>query len=235
MRATTVAAGVRGTRHARQGAPSQDHFAAFSAPFGVALIVADGAGSAARGGVGAALGVRAARAALRQSEAGSVDDCRAACEVARARLHRAAAGAGRPPRDFATTLIVATLTEAGAAVAHVGDGAVVAKGAALAVLSAPDVGAFAGETTFLTSDSEIRTATAPATALAVFSDGLERLLIEAASGAPAPVFDRWFKILQEGAAGHDHALSAALRRYLAQPAVAERTDDDVTLCLAVRC
>ena len=70
--------------------------------------------------------------------------------------------------------------------------------------------------------------------LALFSDGLQRLVLDYSGGgltAPhAPFFDRLFAWLerQENGGG----ASPALERFLASPAVSGRTHDDVSLAAA---
>ena len=70
--------------------------------------------------------------------------------------------------------------------------------------------------------------------MAVFSDGLERLVLNFAQKQPhAPFFDRMFGPVERSErVGDDRDLKTALRRYLDTPSVNERTDDDKSLILA---
>jgi hypothetical protein len=72
-------------------------------------------------------------------------------------------------------------------------------------------------------------------AVAVFSDGLERLVLDfgEAKSAHAPFFDSMFKTL-EAIPSTGRLPAFGLQRYLNSPAVNERTDDDNSLILAVR-
>jgi hypothetical protein len=248
---TVVAATLRGEAHARRGERGQDALRALAAgPGGAALVaaVADGAGSAPRGGAGAALAVRAAARAARAALAGgrpvadlAEDEAAGWGLAAREALAAAAAARGLPLRDLACTLIVAAVDATGALVAHVGDGAAAARGAdgAWVALSWPEGGEHAGETRFLTEDPPaLRTARAggPPAALALLTDGIERLVLDFAARAPhAPFFDRMTGPLAGAGAGRDAALSAALRLWLGGEGVAARTDDDRTLLLAAPC
>lgn len=244
-----AAARLRGESHARRSERGQDAFRVLTAGRDGALLIvaaADGAGSAPRGGAGAALAVRAAtevpRAAL--GEGGAVaalaeDAPRRWALAARDRVVSSAAIAGLEARDCATTLLLAVSDGEATAVAHVGDGAVVARGAdgAWRALSWPEGGVHAGETRFLTEEEPAIRVTldhAPVSALALLTDGIERLVLDFAAGAPhAPFFDRIAGPVDRlAAAGRDLSLGRALRAYLAGEGVAARTDDDRTLVLA---
>ena len=95
-------------------------------------------------------------------------------------------------------------------------------------------------TTFITDDPQARLifdkSHEPLTQFAVFSDGIERLVLDSQTrSAHQPFFDRMTNPLKASRAeGRDMALSRALERYLASPNVCERTDDDKTLFLGVR-
>jgi hypothetical protein len=243
---TVAAASRRGEGHARRAERGQDGLRVLLDGETLIAVVADGAGSAARGGAGAALACRvvaeAARAAL--AAAGSVaalpDDAPAAwLEAARARIAAAAAARDLQPRDFAATLALAVSDGTDTLVAHVGDGAIVARDAeGWRALSWPDGGEHAGATFFLTDETpalRVIRAEAPVDALALLTDGIERLVLDFAALAPhAPFFERMTAPLAKAAPGRDAALGRALAAWLGGEAVAARTDDDRTLVLAVR-
>ncbi len=247
----TAAASRRGTAHARRGEPRQDAVLVRHGP-GEALVaaVADGAGSAPRGGAGAALACRvmAASAAARLRRDGfAALDPSAAVEAARAALLAAAGRHGIAPRALATTAILLLSDGERTRLAHVGDGAVVARGAdgGWTALAWPAGGPYAGMTAFLTDEPapevRVREVDGPVSGLALFTDGLERLVLDLAGGTPhAPFFDMVAAPLDRRAAdpavpaGRDRTLSAALARYLGSEPVTDRTDDDTTLLLAVR-
>lgn len=203
--------------------------------------LADGAGSAPRGGAGAALAARAAASACCTAIASAGFGAAALADGvdrARQRVVAAAEARGLPVREFATTLILLASDGRRTCVAHVGDGAVVLHdGCGWRAVSWPAQGLHAGSTYFLTDpDPQVRVADvmAPVAGLAAFTDGLERLVLDFASQTPhAPFFDRMLAPVSKLARqGRDPALSAALRDYLGGEAVCARTDDDKTLLLA---
>ncbi|TVQ58542.1 MAG: protein phosphatase 2C domain-containing protein [Rhodobacteraceae bacterium] len=243
---TVAAATRRGESHARRGERGQDAARVLLDGPTLIAVVSDGAGSAPRGGAGAALACRvvaeAARAAV--AAAGSVgalaDDAPAAwLAAARARIAFAATARDLRPRDFAATLALAVSDGVDTLVAHVGDGAVVGRDAdGWRALSWPDGGEHAGATFFLTDENpalRVIRAEAPVDALALLTDGIERLVLDFAALEPhAPFFDRMTAPLATAAPGRDAALGRALAAWLGAEAVAARTDDDRTLVLALR-
>jgi serine/threonine protein phosphatase PrpC len=241
-----AAARRRGEAHARRGERCQDAVAlALVGPGGGTLLaaVADGAGSARRGGAGAALAARAAVAAAQAARGGGGRLTEAGLggwmRAARARLMAAAEARGVAARDCASTLLLLASDGRSTVVGHVGDGAAAARAPAdWTALSWPDAGEHAGETRFLTDpDPAIRVArhATPVAAVALLTDGLERLVLDFAGRVPhAPFFDRMTAPLAAlPAPGRDRALSAALAGWLGGAAVAARTDDDRALLLAV--
>jgi hypothetical protein len=220
-------------------------------PGGGALVavVSDGAGSAWFGRKGSAIAshVFCAQAARYISGHGAAsiaaDDLRAWLEEIRARIGKAAARENAVPRDFAATLVGAVVGVSSGVVAHVGDGACVYRRSGSGewtVASWPAQGEYAATTYFVT-DEEPRLVVTPiedeVEEVAVFTDGLERLVLQFDDRtAFAPFFERMFDPLRKSAArGRERALSRALKSFLGDPAVTDRTDDDKTLILARRC
>src|SRR5262249_22636469 len=75
----------------------------------------------------------------------------------------------------------------------------------------------------------------PIQEIAVFSDGLERLVLDFSShSAHAPFFEKMFAPLSTASTGRNRDLSRALKKFLDGPSVCDRTDDDKTLILARR-
>ena len=245
----SAAATRRGTRHARLNEPGQDALClrhAGRAGGVLVAAVADGAGSAPRGGAGAALSARTAgRTAVEMVDTlapaklteAAMTDC---LHAAREAVVSAAVALERPPRDLATTLILVVSDGATTLVGHVGDGAVVVQaGEGWRVLSWPAQGLYAGSTYFLTDetpDIRISRTETPVTAVAAFTDGLERLVLDFAAEAPHSAFFARMTapVARLQRPGRDAALSLALGRYLDGDSVCSRTDDDKTLLLAVR-
>ncbi|MEM6848732.1 MAG: PP2C family serine/threonine-protein phosphatase [Pseudomonadota bacterium] len=230
----------RGPQHMSRGEPRQDALSIRHHRDGVLLALADGAGSASRGGAGAALAVRTAVQVINgvQPDAEALED---AVFAAKAAVDDSAAQHGLTSRDLATTLLLVAATPWSVIAAHVGDGAVVlhTDGGWL-TLSQPARGMHASTTHFLTDaagpDLRITTHDAPPTAIAAFTDGIERLVLAEPQQTPhAPFFDKMTAPLRaaDGSVGRSRFLSRALADYLAAPAVAERSEDDKTLALAV--
>ena len=236
---STVAATVVGSSHERDGTPGQDVVGVqrLDDGHGVVVAVADGAGSATDGARGAAVAVTAAlkaAAASALSGAPPIDAANVALDAARAAVE-AEAGDG-PIGELASTLAVAVVTpeEVGAAV--IGDSAVVVLAGGDHVVITGDAGEYINETTFLTSgDWELarraRSVEGAVGGVAVFSDGLALLALDAATGAAhVPFFVPLFAFASQT---ETDDLDAQLAAFLASPRVRERTDDDVTLALVV--
>lgn len=202
---------------------------------GLLLAVADGAGSARLAAEGSRRAVDAAMAAL--GEGLDLCDVLARARDALEPTDDEAAD-GVVLGDRATTLLVVRVDEVGGVIetAQVGDGAVVIRSAGeLEVLAADSKGEYLNETCFLTSErwaEEARVARRPlegVDALAALTDGLQLVALDLATGAPhVPFFAPFFSF-----AASDGEV-AALEQFLGSERVAERTDDDVTLAVAVR-
>src|SRR5262249_12376686 len=105
----------------------------------------------------------------------------------------------------------------------------------------PQHGEFANTTNFIVSDNAreclaFDLAPRRIDELAIFTDGLEDLVLHQASRTVhQPFFNSVFKPVRESVAqGYDESLSTSLERYLESPIVCERTDDDKTLVIATR-
>lgn len=249
---TWAAAAQSGTSHERSGVPLQDAYACFTAPrddFETFVgIVADGAGSASFGGQGAWLVCRALSVALRahfrsSSKLPTDEHFSNWLDVIRDQI---AAVAGRrlvASREFASTLICVASNGAQSVVAHIGDGCAVFRLADedrwIAPLW-PDHGEYISTTRFVTDDdgAQLRVVgiDRSISALALFSDGLERLALDFALHEPFPNFFSgiFAPIVRSEGSGRQVLLSAQLARYLSGAAVNARTDDDKSLILAVR-
>lgn len=235
----TVSASVVGSAHHRDGTPGQDAVRVQVLDDGATTVVAvaDGAGSCAEGGRGAAVAVAAAvDAAVVAVAAGErpIDAANLALDAARVAVEEAAGE--RAVGEFASTLAVAVVTRSAMGAAVIGDSAVVVSAAGDLEVVTGEAGEYVNETTFLTSatlDSARRAATVagPVDGVAVFSDGLALLALDAATGrAHAPFFAPLFDFARSSEDDGDER-GAALEAFLSSPRVRERTDDDVTLAL----
>ena len=143
--------------------------------------------------------------------------------------------------DYATTLLVAVLTPEFASIAQIGDGAVVIDDGVTGwrPVHWPDHGEYANTTSFLTQIDaldvmQITTFDRPVQKLAMFSDGLERLVLDFNNrGAHGPFFDSIFKrFAPTDGASHHRQISDEIENLLASDAVNARTDDDKSLVCA---
>lgn len=242
-----AAASRRGTSHERRGEKRQDAFRTLAVPGrdAVVLVACDGAGSALRGGSGAAIAARilscCARDALVAGGWPTDEQVWEWIDAVRDRIGAVARRNGMTPRDFATTAVLLISDGGTTIVVHVGDGSAVAREAdagGWTALSWPAQGEYASTTYFLTDDGGARVrivrSDVAVDRLAVFTDGMERLALDfAGKRAHAPFFSGVSEPVARGnVAGWNIPLSAKLGEYLAGPAVNARTDDDKTLILA---
>jgi hypothetical protein len=162
-------------------------------------------------------------------------------DTVRDRIALAAQSRGADLRDFAATLVCAIAASNELVTAHVGDGAIVTRtNDAWTVTSWPESGEYASTTYFVTDEvgPRLRFQTLPVKidALAVLTDGIERLVLDfGLHSAHEPFFQRMITpVVASPAKRRDRALSLALEGYLDSEVVNERTDDDKTLILAAR-
>jgi hypothetical protein len=247
---TWVAASQRGTSHERSGVRLQDAFVVCTAshrPDVLLAVVSDGAGSARRGGEGASLLCRTVSVLFRKhfktsSELPTEADLQSWLDAARDRLAAVAERRDLQMRDFACTMVAVISTAHRSVFAHVGDGCAViqdAQSGSWRAASWPDQGEYASTTYFVTDDAGARLRVSffetPISAVAVFTDGIERLVLEMAAKRPAAAF--FDRVVAPVRAASEHGrcsqLSDALRAYLQSDAVTSRTDDDKTLVIAI--
>ena len=209
------------------------------------LFVADGAGSALKGGVGADLAIQAAANFIEKKlllpEFGLNDALAIECVMAvREKIYAAAEAQDMKARDFACTFLGVLSCKLGTLVLQIGDGGVVLDvGHGLEVPVKPMSGEYANMTHFVTDEDAVNMVVTKvfsgiAQRVAVFSDGLQRLALNMADNtAHEPFFASFFNVLANATLEQDEQLHSALIRFLQSPAVNDRTDDDKTLALAV--
>ncbi len=243
-----IGASVTGTSHDKTGTPCQDAHAYRSVDGAAVLVTADGAGSAPHSAEGAATAVDTAADALAQALAWGWPASEAEWQALYDRIYTQARAAvvymaeaqGLPPRAFASTLLCAVASDAGLAVAQVGDGVAVATldGGDWYLAATPQRGEYANETYFLTQPDrlppvDVRVFAEPIHAVAVMTDGLLRLVLDMTNNQPHRPF---FKPLLAFAAqvSDPGEANAQLSAFLGSERVCARTDDDKTLVLAAR-
>jgi len=245
----TAGVSVPGVSHLRTGTPCQDAHLWEQTASGILIAaVADGAGSASLADVGSACAVRAAvKASLEHLSDGlplEDEDWQAllaeALQAGREALTAEAAAHSGSLSDLATTLLVALATPELVAAGQVGDGAVVVRlaGPRFQAVTRPPAQEFLNETTFLTSEDVLDQAQFAVvrdhlTALALLSDGLQMLALKLPEGTPhPPFFDPLMRLVAE--VNDRETAEEHLRRFFQSPRITDRTDDDLTVVLAVR-
>ena len=239
-----------GTSHTHTDTPCQDSCWAQVDQFAdghplLSVFVADGAGSAVKGGEGAELAIEAAAAfvakKVKQGEFGLGDNLATDIVLAvRESIYAAAEAHNLKARDFACTFLGILSTASGTLVLQVGDGGVVIDvGAGLEVAVVPMSGEYANMTHFVTDEDAVtvlasRSYPDRALKVAAFTDGIQRLALNMATNTPhEPFFAPFFNGMATATAEQEDQLQGLLVRFLGSAPVNERTDDDKTLVLAL--
>jgi hypothetical protein len=213
--------------------------------------LSDGAGSAAHSDIGSALAANTLVKLVQQYfDQGGIlpnidhDLARRWIRETADTVIAAAEANGHEPRDYSCTLLAAIVGSNHAAFVQVGDGAIVVSQGdedGWAYVFWPQHGEYANTTNFIQSPDladVVAFDLAPRCIreLAIFSDGIENLVLHKAERAVHQGFFREMiqPVRRSAAAGLDQGLSEGLRKYLASPAICQRTDDDKTLILATR-
>ena len=246
-----AAAACKGTSHEKTGIRLQDAFACSSVNseqgelfFG---IISDGAGSADYGGQGASIICSTLSRAIKDycplNGLPTESIIESWVDKARDRIFQASVMRGLRPRDFAATLVCVISNGEESLVVHVGDGCAVFREESSGEWIAPtwpEQGEFASTTYFVTDEYGLRLRVnhhyLAISAIAIFSDGLERLALDFQETKPFKgFFDGMVKpLISSQQLGKDKVLSVALKKYLDSDSINSRTDDDKSLIIAIR-
>lgn len=243
-----IASSVRGTGHEKADRPCQDaHYWSMLPEDIMIAAVADGAGSAELGEVGATIASRTAVGSVNPESVvlklteddkdlqGLLLD---GLEVAYVALETEAIERNVGLHDLSTTIILILATPELVAAAQIGDGAVVLGdvGGEVILLTSPDTGEYINETVFLTSEDALDKVQTniwygDVANIAAFSDGLQMLALKIPEMIPYKPF---FSPLFQFALSVEDQVEAAsqLEAFLMSQRIRERTDDDLTLLLA---
>lgn len=243
-----VAAAQKGTSHEKTGMRLQDAFKCFTFNANEKkiffAIVSDGAGSASHGGEGASIVCRKISQAAKthfsiQSSIPNDETLDSWIDHARDSIFLSAFNRALTPRDFAATLICVITDGNETVIAHIGDGCAVLKDDTEWIApSWPDHGEYAATTFFITDEHALKLRITRLqkriTAVALFSDGLERLALDFSEFKPHAGFFNGISapLIKSSVSGKDYNLSLALKRYLNSESINSRTDDDKSLILA---
>jgi hypothetical protein len=257
----TAYASVVGTSHSATGVECQDagRCAVIQDSQGSDVLVAavsDGAGTAPCSARGAALTVNAfldaasAEVSLAAGDLAFFDHGFASRWLAgvRAEISLLAAAEGRSPKDYACTFLGAVVGNRAAGYVQIGDGAIVVLDGPSSqprCVFWPQHGEFANSTFFVTQDgadevlllarSTCAEGESAVLEVAMFSDGLERLVLNfATKDVHAPALAPILAWLAGQIPADTCGPSDALIAYLGSQHVNRRTDDDKTLVLATR-
>jgi hypothetical protein len=249
---------VIGTSHEKTGLPCQDAGGCriVHDPVGRQILLAvacDGAGSASRSLDGAILTVArflkefgnlAKRSGLDDIAKEFVQDW--LCRL-RAEIKDQADTAELSAREFACTVLAAIIGEDRAAFFQIGDGAIVVSNRTepddYGWIFWPQHGEFANQTNFVTQGNaldvlEFELEDRCIDEVAIFTDGIERLVLDLSEKTAHPPFFRtlfgWLSKTERTPVDTEIPVSSVLDRYLGSQQINDRTDDDKTLILASR-
>jgi hypothetical protein len=249
---------VIGTSHEKTGLPCQDASCCrvVSDPDGRHVLLAiacDGAGSASRSLDGATIAVdrflRDFGEVIRRSRFDGITKEFVEDWLSRVRseIRDRAEAHDLSPREFACTMLGAVVGQDRAAFFQIGDGAIVVSNRAepddYGWVFWPQHGEFANQTNFITQDNalevlEFEIEERCVDEIAMFSDGLERLVLDLKEKTAHKPFFRtlfgWLVKTEPVAVGEEIPTSEVVSRYLGSKQINDRTDDDKTLILASR-
>lgn len=246
---------VAGTSHVDDDLPCQDccdvRVIDFDSETMLVACVADGAGSATHSNIGSTIACETFQTlvsnhgwCLAELDADAFVKDFEGVAVAwsgqmRAAIETEANGLGVPVRQLACTFLGAIVFNRHAGFIQIGDGAITVRiGQTSGVVFWPQSGEYANMTNFLTDDEfkqnlECRPVLGKVEEVAMFSDGLERMILRFAEHTVhepflLPLYEQLRKVPDSS------ELMRPLLNFLASDQVNARTDDDKSLILATR-
>ena len=245
-------ASIIGKQHEDAGGQCEDAWSSVrrALPCGhevLAVCVSDGAGSVANGRVGAQMTSRVLANWLAENVEkvfSSVEDDKkwSIASTLKRGLRRAAERNGCEIKSYACTVVaILTVTDGRWLTVHLGDGAIVGRfGDNLKAVSVPRKGEFANETFFITDNDAAESldiqessnyeTNLPASAFAMFTDGVESSLVNRRSGEVSRSLSDMFGWLSTNS---EQDVSEALENNIRQ-VFRQRTGDDCSLAIVVQ-
>lgn len=236
-----------GPLHVWKGIPCQDAFASAILPTGHGIImISDGLGSARKSEIGSRVAVEAGVNALMKMPSGQLKEtdlsqlARVSVTAARQALEEKAEMLNCTLRELACTFIAIVMYDNNIAVAHIGDGAVVAKTEeGLKLISGPGDSEYANEVTPLTSKSwekalRITPVISRVLSVMAFTDGLQRAALKKSAEGYSP-FDGFCEPLLSFASEIQDIREAEdeISQLLSSKKISDNSEDDKTLVMAV--
>ena len=236
-----AAASVAGTKHVRRNYPNQDALCYRTLPGSDRLVavVCDGASSAAEGRAGAntvaAAALEWAWSNMEQRPDQNLTNLLSyTVEAARETIINTAKTSGIPLREYAATLTMFAQIDGRAAAAQIGDGAcVVGTDEGWTLMSEPQRGEHANETSFITQQDAIYSMSVSAEIVGVqrvmiCTDGMMSLTLKQPGNVPhAPYFNGTFSWLESNQS--QAKAFNQMERLLLSKRVRRLTDDDLTM------
>ncbi len=245
----TVSAAVAGPKKGERGCQDAVSVRVVRCGAREALVIAlaDGAGSARCGGDAARLivrkmterVVRRLRWRLQQEtrpELWNIEDMALTFQAARESVVLAAQRHGDPLREWGSTGLLAVVTAEATILAQMGDGAICLRHAGRWSCPIwPNLDEYVNITTFVThAHAPLQTHLGPpAEALLLLSDGLQSLVLDYQAGQPHAPFCQGV-IAELGKSTDSRKLQRDLATWLSSDAIRTRSDDDISLAMAMQ-
>ncbi len=242
-----LAAKATGASHKKLGLGCQDfyRYEQINQKYFIAAL-ADGAGSATEGELGANKAVNHTieniKSSILQGNSDLLEITKTAITKAREEIIKTAKKQSTPLKDYATTLLAVLIDDNYGVAAQIGDGVIVVKDDenSWSWVFWPQHGEYVNNTHFLTDEDALNLIQIDkfdrTNEIAMITDGLERLALNMSNKrAHNPFFEGFTMPLKKPhEAGEINKLNNQLQRYLDSEIIQNKTDDDVSIVLAIR-